>query len=107
LAYAERSEAWTLIGDLSGESKTAWPRAQSDAEHAVAIAPVLAEAHGALGWVRFFVNGNSPKVWRNCGERKNCRQQIRLQMICSDAFSLISANLMRRKRRLDRPWNWI
>src|SRR6266436_5835973 len=55
LAYAERSEAWTLIGDLSGESKTAWPRARSDAEHAVAIAPALAEAHGALGWVRFFV----------------------------------------------------
>jgi len=55
LAYAERSEAWTLIGDLSGESKTAWPKARSDAEHAVAIAPALAEAHGALGWVRFFV----------------------------------------------------
>src|SRR5438874_1234707 len=55
LAYAERSEAWTLIGDLSGESKTAWPKARSDAEHAVAIAPTLAEAHGALGWVRFFV----------------------------------------------------
>jgi TolB-like protein len=55
LAYAERSEAWTLIGDLSGESKTAWPRARSDAEHAVTIAPALAEAHGALGWVRFFV----------------------------------------------------
>jgi len=55
LAYAERSEAWTLIGDLSGESKTAWPKARSDAEHAVAIAPNLAEAHGALGWVRFFV----------------------------------------------------
>jgi TolB-like protein len=55
LPYAERSEAWTLIGDLSGESKTAWPKARSDAEHAVAIAPALAEAHGALGWVRFFV----------------------------------------------------
>ena len=55
LPYAERSEAWTLIGDLSGESKTAWPKARSDAEHAVAIAPNLAEAHGALGWVRFFV----------------------------------------------------
>jgi len=55
LAYAERSEAWTLIGDLGGESKTAWPKARSDAEHAVAIAPALAEAHGALGWVRFFV----------------------------------------------------
>jgi TolB-like protein len=54
LAYAERSEAWTLLGDLSGEGKTAWPKARSDAEKAVAIAPMLAEAHAALGWVRFF-----------------------------------------------------
>ena len=56
LAYAERSEAWTLIGDLSGQGKTAWPKAREDAEKAVAIAPVLAEAHAALGWVRFFVD---------------------------------------------------
>jgi TolB-like protein/Flp pilus assembly protein TadD len=55
LAYAERSEAWTLIGDQSGEGKSAWPKARSDAERAVAIAPTLAEAHAALGWVRFFV----------------------------------------------------
>ena len=54
LAYAERSEAWTLIGDLIGEGKTAWPKARADAEKAVAIAPMLAEAHAALGWVRFF-----------------------------------------------------
>jgi TolB-like protein/Flp pilus assembly protein TadD len=54
LAYAERSEAWTLIGDLSGQGKTAWPKARQDAEKAVAIAPTLAEAHAALGWVRFF-----------------------------------------------------
>jgi TolB-like protein len=39
LAYAERSEAWTLIGDLTGEGKTAWPKARNDAEKAVAIAP--------------------------------------------------------------------
>src|SRR5438309_7068872 len=55
LAYAERSESWTLIGDLTGEGKTAWPKARSDAERAVAIAPALAEAHAALGWVRCFV----------------------------------------------------
>ena len=55
MAYAERSEAWTLIGDLSGQGKTAWPKAREDAEKAVAIAPALAEAHAALGWVRFFV----------------------------------------------------
>src|SRR5947199_4169116 len=56
LAYAERSEAWTLIGDLTGQGKTEWPKARSDAEKAVAIAPGLAEAHAALGWVRFFVD---------------------------------------------------
>jgi TolB-like protein/Flp pilus assembly protein TadD len=56
LAYAERSEAWSLIGDLTGQRATAWPKAKSDAEKAVAIAPALAEAHAALGWVRFFVD---------------------------------------------------
>ena len=55
LAYAERSETWTLIGDLTGEGKTDWPKARADAERAVAIAPMLAEAHASLGWVRFFV----------------------------------------------------
>ncbi|HEY2143559.1 MAG TPA: tetratricopeptide repeat protein [Candidatus Udaeobacter sp.] len=55
LAYAERAEASTLIGDLGGQAKTEWPKARSDAEKAVAIAPALAEAHAALGWVRFFV----------------------------------------------------
>jgi serine/threonine-protein kinase len=55
LAYAERSEAWSLIGDLTGEHIPAWPQARSDAEKAVAIAPDLAEAHSALGWVRFFL----------------------------------------------------
>jgi TolB-like protein len=56
LAYAERSEVWTLIGDLTGKGKTetAWPKARSDAEKAVTIAPTLPEAHAALGWVRFF-----------------------------------------------------
>jgi serine/threonine-protein kinase len=56
LAYAERSEAWAWIGDLSSEKrKEAWPAAASDAEKAVAIDSHLAEAHAALGWVRFFI----------------------------------------------------
>ena len=55
LAYAERCEAWTLLGDLAGERPTNYPKARADAEKAVAIAPGLAEAHAALGWVRFFV----------------------------------------------------
>jgi TolB-like protein len=56
LAYAERSEAWAWIGDLSSErQKEAWAAAASDAEKAVAIDSHLAEAHAALGWVRFFI----------------------------------------------------
>ncbi len=56
LAYAESSEAWAWIGDLSnGKHKEAWTAAGSDAEKAVAIDPSLAEAHAALGWVRFFI----------------------------------------------------
>ena len=55
LAYAERSLAWTWVGDLSGEKqKDAWSKAASDGARAVAIEPELAEAHGALGWARFF-----------------------------------------------------
>ena len=54
LAYAERAEAWTMIGDLTGQRPTAYPKARTDAERAVAIAPGLAEARAALGWVRFF-----------------------------------------------------
>jgi serine/threonine-protein kinase len=54
LAYAERAEAWTVTGDLSGQRAAAYPKAVSDAEKAVAIAPSLAEAHAALGWVRAF-----------------------------------------------------
>jgi serine/threonine-protein kinase len=56
LAYAERSEAWTFIGDLTGQREPAWSKARIDAEKAVAIAPALAEAHAALGWVRFFID---------------------------------------------------
>ena len=56
MAYAERAEAWAWIGDLSsGKQKEAWTAAGSDAEKAVAIDPGLAEAHAALGWVRFFI----------------------------------------------------
>jgi TolB-like protein len=54
LAYAERAEVWTIIGDITGERSTAYPKARSDAEKAVAVAPALAEAHAALGWVRAF-----------------------------------------------------
>jgi TolB-like protein/Flp pilus assembly protein TadD len=56
LAYAERAEAWTFWGDLTGQRPMAYPKARTDAEKAVAIAPELAEARAALGWVRCFVD---------------------------------------------------
>jgi serine/threonine-protein kinase len=56
LAYAERSEAWSWIGDLKGkEQKDAWSKAAADGARAVAIQPQLSEAHAALGWIRFFI----------------------------------------------------
>ena len=70
LAYAERAEAWTLVGDLAGERPTAYPKARSDAEKAVAIAPSLAEAHAALGWVRFFVEWKFPEGLRELQRAK-------------------------------------
>jgi len=51
LAYAERAEAWALMGDFTGQRPTAYPKARTDAEKAVAIAPDLAEARAALGFV--------------------------------------------------------
>jgi len=56
LAYAERAEAWTILGDLTGQRPTAYPKARSDAQKAVAIAPALAEARAALGFARCFVD---------------------------------------------------
>ena len=56
LAYAERAEAWTLLGDLTGQRPTEYPKARTDAEKAVAIAPALAEARAALGFVRCFID---------------------------------------------------
>jgi serine/threonine-protein kinase len=54
LAYAERAEAWTVTGDLSGQRSSAYPKARNDAEQAVRLSHSLAEAHAALGWVRAF-----------------------------------------------------
>src|SRR5437773_3013450 len=56
LAYAERGEAWTILGDLTGQRPMAYPKARSDAEKAVSIAPALAEARAALGFIRCFVD---------------------------------------------------
>ena len=72
LAYAKRSEAWTWIADLSDEKKKeAWAAARSDAEKAVAIDPRLAEAHAALGWVRFFAEW---KFGEGLAELRRARQ---------------------------------
>ena len=52
----------TILGDLTGQRPTAYPKARTDAEQAVAIAPELAEARAALGWVRLFGDWNLLKV---------------------------------------------
>jgi TolB-like protein/Flp pilus assembly protein TadD len=72
LAYAERAEAWSWIGDLKSEQrKEAWSKAARDAESAVAIEPQLAEAHAALGWVRFFIEW---KIADGLAELKRAQQ---------------------------------
>jgi TolB-like protein len=72
LAYAERAEAWTFIGDLNPEEKKeAWAAAKRDAEKAVAVGPNLAEAHAALGWVRFF---SERKFAEGLAELKRARE---------------------------------
>ena len=82
LAYAERSEAWSLIGDLTGQRETAWPKAKSDAENAVAIAPELAEAHAALGWVRFFIDWKFAEGLSELKRAKELSPAILPQTIC-------------------------
>jgi serine/threonine-protein kinase len=84
LAYAERSETWTLIGDLVGESKTAWPKARSDAEKAVAVGPDLAEAHAALGWVRFFTEW---KFAEGLAELKRAKELSSASPIANDLLA--------------------
>src|SRR5262249_37046771 len=61
LAYAERSEAWTFIADLTGQLWPARSVARRLAEKAVAIPPDRAEAHAALGFVHFLVDWKFPE----------------------------------------------
>ena len=61
LAYAERAEAWYSLAISPANARPRIQKRRSDAEKAVAIAPDLAEAHAALGWVRFFGSGSLPK----------------------------------------------
>ena len=101
LAYAERSEAWTWIADQSSENqKEAWATARNDAEKAVAIDPLLSEAHSALGWVRFLVSGSLTRVSPNSDTRSNSRREIRRPTICSRErwFTLVKCK---------RPNSWL
>jgi adenylate cyclase len=84
LAYAERSEAWTLLGDLTGKGKTAWPKARSDAEKAVAVAPALAEAHAALGYVRSFTE------WKTAEGLKELKRALELSPANPTANDLLA-----------------
>jgi serine/threonine-protein kinase len=73
LAYAERAETWSWLADQTGENvEAARLAAGRDAEKAVALNPDLAEAHSALGWIRYFVDWNFPAAV------SELRQAIRL-----------------------------
>jgi len=107
LVYAERSEAWTLVGDLTGEAKTDWAKARDDAEKAVAIAPDLAEAHAALGWVRCFTQWNFDEGLR---ELRRAKELAPTNPTANDLLARVivtSANSTKRKSRLGRRWNRI
>src|SRR6266516_2404764 len=100
LAYAERSEARTLIGDLSGQGKTAWPKAREDAEKAVAIAPTLAEAHAAHGWGRCFTEW---KFAEGMTELKRAKELSPANPTANDLLARVVVylgNLMRLRNRL-------
>ncbi|MBN8726260.1 MAG: hypothetical protein J0H15_00965 [Xanthomonadales bacterium] len=57
LAYAGRAIAWSWLADVessgAGDARAA---ARVDARKAVELAPSLAEAHAALGWVDYFAD---------------------------------------------------
>jgi TolB-like protein/Flp pilus assembly protein TadD len=87
LAYAERSEAWTFIGDLNtDEKKEAWAAARRDAEKAVAVGPNLAEAHAALGWVRFF---SEWKFREGLAELKHARELAPANATANDLLARV------------------
>jgi TolB-like protein/lipoprotein NlpI len=102
LAYAERSEAWTFIGDLSPEEKKeAWAAAKRDAEKAVAVGPNLAEAHAALGWVRFFTEW---KFAEGLAELKRARELAPANATANDLLArvLIYVNQLAEAEKLAR-----
>jgi serine/threonine-protein kinase len=87
LAYAERAEAWTFIGDLNPEhKKEAWAAAKRDAEKAVAVGPNLAEAHAALGWVRFFAEW---KFAEGLAELKRARELAPANATANDLLARV------------------
>jgi TolB-like protein len=102
LAYAERAEAWTFIGDLNPEhKKDAWAAAKRDAEKAVAIGPNLAEAHSALGWVRFFCEW---KFAEGLAELKRARELAPANPTANDLLArvLIYVNQLAEAEKLAR-----
>ena len=105
LAYAERAEAWTILGDLTGQRPTAYRKARSDAEKAVAIAPALAEARAALGFVRCFVDWKFADGLSELKRAKELSPANPPRTICWRESSFIWATLMRLSDRRGRRWN--
>jgi TolB-like protein len=102
LAYAERAEAWTFIGDLNPEhKKEAWAAAKRDAEKGVEVGPNLAEAHAALGWVCFF---SEWKFAEGLAELKRARELAPANATANDLLArvLIYVNQLAEAEKLAR-----
>ena len=84
------------------------PKARSDAEKAVAIAPALAEAHAALGWVRCFVRVEISR--RRLRELRRAKELSPANPTANDLLARVIVYLGRveeAERKPDRRWNLI
>ena len=77
LAYAERSEAWAWIGDLSSEKKKeAWKAAGSDAEKAVAVDPESGGSARGPGLGSLFYR---MEICRRSGRTQTCAAALAVE----------------------------
>lgn len=94
LAYAGQAETYRrMVFGADGEPRDVLERARSSAQRALALEPQLAEAHAALGWVRFWYE------WDWQGAEQAFRRAIELSASVVEAHFGLGLLLL----SLDRP----
>ena len=94
-------------GSNRAEERRPGRRRKSDAEKAVAIAPDLAEAHAALGWVRFFAEW---KFAEGLSELKRAKELSPANPTANDLLARVLIYLDQideAEKQLARRWNSI